>query len=145
MQTQNYNNHRQYVPGYHFITFFLLLLNVGLTVFCLIKVWYPHDSFWRGGVFPVLTSNILLILFFYIRIFPKKVQDRTIRAEETLRYYIMTGKPIDPRLTLKQLIALRFAGDDEFVELCKTAAEKSLSPDEIKKSIKNWRPDNDRC
>jgi hypothetical protein len=51
---------------------------------------------------------------------------------------------LDPRLTVKQIVGLRFASDAEFVELARKAAEEGLSPDAIKKSIKTWRPDHYR-
>ena len=85
-----------------------------------------------------------LFIFWYMRQFPVKAQDRAIRAEEALRYFILTGKPLDNRLTMGQIIALRFAADDEFVPLAGRAITESLSPDDIKKSIKNWRSDNHR-
>ena len=37
-----------------------------------------------------------------------------------------------------------FAADEEFVELAQHAAEKGMTPDEIKRAIKNWRPDTYR-
>ena len=46
----------------------------------------------------------LLILFFLCRIFPLKAQDRAIRAEENLRHYALTGKLLDSRLTISQII-----------------------------------------
>ena len=75
------------------------------------------------------------------RIFALKVQNRAIRAEENLRHYVLTGKLLDPRLNIRQAIALRFAGDGEFVDLARRAAEQSLSPDDIKRAVKDWRAD----
>jgi Family of unknown function (DUF6526) len=72
------------------------------------------------------------------------VQDRAIRAEENLRHFALTGKLLDPRLSIKQIVGLRFASDGEFMELARKAAEGSMSQDEIKKSVKNWRVDHDR-
>ena len=78
------------------------------------------------------------------RMNPLKVQDRTIRVEEQLRYFILTGSPIDPKITIPQLIALRFASDDEFPKLAEKAALTSMTPDEIKNEIQQWRPDEHR-
>jgi hypothetical protein len=72
------------------------------------------------------------------------VQDRAIRAEENLRHFVMAGKPLDRRLTVKQIVGLRFASDGEFVELARKAAEEGLPQDTIKKSVKSWRADHDR-
>jgi hypothetical protein len=72
------------------------------------------------------------------------VQDRAIRAEENLRHFALTGKRLDPRLTIKQIVGLRFASDAEFVELARKAAESSMTQDAIKTSVTNWRADYDR-
>jgi hypothetical protein len=81
------------------------------------------------------------MLMFFSRVFALKAQGRAIRAEEQLRHYILTTKPLDPRLTLRQIIGLRFASDDEFVELARRAADENLSEDAIKQAVKTWRPD----
>jgi hypothetical protein len=86
----------------------------------------------------------LILLFWFARIFPLRAQDRAIRAEENLRHFALTGKLFDPRLTIKQIIGLRFASDTEFPELARRAADQSMSLDDIKKSVKNWRPDHNR-
>jgi AMMECR1 domain-containing protein len=44
-------------------------------------------------------------------------------------------------LTIKQIIALRFASDEEFVRLARRAVNEALNNDEIKKEIKNWKID----
>jgi hypothetical protein len=90
----------------------------------------------------VLVAFILMSFFFFIRRFPLRAQDRAIRAEENLRHFILTGKPLDRELTIEQIIALRFAGDEEFVRLARRAVEEALSNDEIKREIKDWRADH---
>ena len=92
----------------------------------------------------LLVTLILISLTFYSRSFPLRAQDRAIRAEENLRHFVLTGKLIDPKLKLSQIIALRFAPDVKFIELTKRAADENLSSDDIKKSIKNWKADNHR-
>ena len=85
-----------------------------------------------------------LFLFWYTRRFPVRAQDRIIRAEENLRYFILTGNQLDSRITMAQIIALRFAPDDEFVQLADRAANEQLRPEEIKKAIKQWKADHHR-
>ena len=68
-------------------------------------------------------SVALFLLFVFTRNFAMGVQDRAIRAEENLRHFALTGKRLDPRLTIKQIVGLRFASDAEFVELARKAAE----------------------
>jgi len=76
--------------------------------------------------------------------FALKAQDRAIRAEENLRHFVMTGKLLDPRLDIRQVIALRFASDGEFVALAERAAKEAMTPDAIKQAVKNWRADQYR-
>ena len=80
-----------------------------------------------------------------MRVSANKVQDRAIHAEENMRHFLLTGKPLDPRLTWPQIIALRFAGDDEYLSLTEKAIAQQMRPDDIKKAIKNWRRDEHRC
>lgn len=72
------------------------------------------------------------------------LQDRLIVTEEQLRYFMLTGNRLAARLTKSQWIALRFASDEEFVELANRVVVEELSPDEIKKSVKSWRADHQR-
>ena len=89
----------------------------------------------------VLVAFIILSLYIHSRVFALKAQDRAIRAEESLRYFILTGKPLDHRLTLGQIIALRFASDEEMPALAEKAVTHGLSNDDIKKQIRVWRMD----
>ena len=45
---------------------------------------------------------------------------------------------------MRQIVALRFASDSEFVELAQRAADQSLPADAIKREVKHWRPDVSR-
>jgi hypothetical protein len=67
-----------------------------------------------------------------------------IRAEENLRCYELTGKKLDSRLSIGQIIALRFADDNEYEELSAQAITQNLSSADIKKAIQKWRPDHQR-
>jgi hypothetical protein len=144
MSTQNYKNHRRLVPGYHFLLYLLLMG-------CLIGAgWIAYTAFTITMHGRVIAATLLglalcaLLLAWFTRSFALKAQDRAIRAEESLRYFALTGKLPDPRLTIGQIIALRFAGDTEYLILSERAAKESLKPDEIKKAIINWREDNYR-
>lgn len=138
MKTQNYSNHSRWVNLYHFVTFLAILL---LIIGAIRNLVTTNDENLYPPVLLVLLSFIVLFIFFFTRTFALKAQDRAIRAEEKLRYYILSGKAMNSKLTTRQIIGLRFASDEEFVVLCKKAVKENLSEKEIKKSIKNWKPD----
>ncbi|TXC89375.1 hypothetical protein FS935_18050 [Metabacillus litoralis] len=87
---------------------------------------------------------IILLMAVKIRGYGLLLQDRVIRNEENFRYYRLTGKFLDTQLSLKQVIALRFADDNEYPDLVERTISENLSPDEIKKSVQNWRADHHR-
>ena len=144
MAEQTYATHRQLVPMYHVVTFFLL---VAILIGSGINLWRTIGS----GASPYSASLILALtvavffVYFYARIFALKAQDRAIRAEEQLRHYVLTGTLLDSRLTVKQIVGLRFAADGEFVALAKQAANDNMEPEAIKKAVKTWRADRYRA
>ena len=85
----------------------------------------------------------LVLLFWYTRKFANGNQDRIIRLEENFRSHRLTGKMSDSRLR-GQVIALRFAGDDEYAALPERAIKENMSPKEIKLAIQNWLSDHHR-
>jgi hypothetical protein len=86
-----------------------------------------------------------VLLYIFCRTFALKAQDRAIRAEEQLRHYVLAGKLLDGRLTVKQIVGLRFASDAEFVALAQRAAEQNMDPEAIKKAVTSWRADTYRA
>ena len=60
-------------------------------------------------------------------------------------HFVATGQPLDNRLRMGQIIALRFAGDDEFVALAKKAADENMPAKEIKMAIAKWKGDYHRA
>jgi len=138
MQTQNFKNHSRMVPGYHYVTLPLLLLVLIGSVVNLVNS--AHENVYSASLLVVLAIATILIAFF-ARVFALKAQDRAIRAEENFRHYIATGQQLDSRLRMAQIIALRFAGDDEFVALAKKAANENMSAKDIKMAIQHWKGD----
>ena len=140
---QSYKNHAQIVFLYHrVLTLVLLLILIG-SIVNLNKSWGDSTRFYSASLIVALTVAAML-LFIFVRTFPLKAQDRAIRAEEQLRHYVLSGKLLDSRLTMRQVVALRFASDAEFVALAQRAADQSLSPDAIKRDVKQWRADTYR-
>ena len=143
MNSQDYANHRQYVPMYHIVLFGLQLAILIGSVVNLVKSIGDHQRIYSASLIVALTLA-LFILSFLARIFALKAQDRAIRAEENLRHFALTGKLLDRRLGIRQVIGLRFASDAEFVALAERAAEENLSEDAIKRAVQNWRTDTYR-
>ena len=140
MQTQNYSNHRRLVPMFHIVLFFIIIVTLIGSCVNLYKSIGDHQRLYSAALLVAVNVSLVLI-FFFVRIFPLKAQDRAIRAEENLRHFILTGKPLDPRLTIRQIIGLRFASDQEFPALAQKAADEGLSEDTIKRAVTNWRDD----
>lgn len=142
--TQSYKNHAQVVPLYHWVLFGILVLTLGGSIVNLRESWGDSARFYNASLIVALTVALTLTAFF-ARVFALRAQDRAIRAEEQLRHYILTGKLLDPRLTMRQIVGLRFASNDEFVALAQRAADQSLTADAIKREVKQWRADTNRA
>ena len=143
MEPQNYANHTRFVKGYHIVLALLLFAGLLISVVNLARHWNVKG--FVSAAMIVLLYVCCSLMYWYLRKFPLKAQDRAIRAEESLRYFILSGKAIDKRLTMGQIIALRFADDEEFLDLAEKAANENLSPKDIKKAINNWRADHHRA
>lgn len=138
MKEQNFKNHGRLVVGFHGVLFLALLALLIGAVYHLFRT--TSENLYLASLV-VLIAIILIIMAWYIRMFPLKAQDRAIRAEENLRYYVLTGKLLPKELRMSQIIALRFASDEEFLPLLDKALKEKLSAKEIKMEIKNWKAD----
>jgi hypothetical protein len=143
MQIQNYNNHRRYVIAYHFILYGLAIIALIASFINFFRAVTGGSNLFNSGIF-VLLSVSLCMLTWYARLFALRAHDKAIRAEENLRHYVLTGKLLDKELRMSQITALRFAPDEELAALAKKAVEEKLSNDEIKKQVRNWKPDHNR-
>ena len=141
MKTQNYSNHKRYYVPHHFI--FLPIL-AGLQILGVLK--YFTD---KGNALIWLLFSVIIFLIIYLTVMVRQHyalgnQNRIIRLEFQQRYFEIFRERSDQvikQLRFSQIAALRFAYDEEFKTLLAQALNKEISGDEIKKSIKNWRPD----
>ena len=143
MPEQNYANHAKFVPGFHFVTVGILLINLLWSLYRLVVGLPGVPLFDR--ILSVAVAAALGLLAWYARIFPLRAQDRVIRLEETLRLERLLPADLRPRiaeLRPGQLIALRFASDEELPELTRAVLDGGL-PDSkaIKQKIRGWRAD----
>ena len=143
MPEQSYAKHAKWVPLYHRFLFPLSVLCFVGSLVNLYESVGDGSRLYNASLITVLSIGLVLCVF-YARIFALKAQDRAIRAEENLRHYVLTGKLLNPRLSVKQIVALRFASDAEFPQLAEKSASENSPPDAIKQSIRAWRADHDR-
>jgi len=144
VSAQSYAHHTRWDPPFHFFVLpvFSIAVIIAIVHFCLHIHHHPIH-----GALLVLLALAALVAVFKIRLSALKVQDRVIRLEERLRLAGILPDSLRvriPELTESQLIALRFASDAEVSALVQRALTEKLPAKEIKKSIKNWRPDNFR-
>lgn len=142
MKEQNFKNHARLVPGFHGLAFLLIFIALTGSIVNLATA-NPADRVTAALL--VIISVILVLIAWYARVFALKAQDRAIRAEENFRYYILAGKPLPASLRLSQIIALRFAADEELVALTERALSENLSGKEIKQAVRNWKADHHRA
>jgi hypothetical protein len=142
MDTQSYATHR-HNPKLTTVGFlFLLLALVGFTL-----RW-----FYIGGRYTMALGLLGLIaatqvLLSISRVYIARLQDRIIKLEMKVRCApLLTPAQQEAyaQLTKPQIVALRFASDEELPGLLERAVSERLSADQIKRAIRNWRPDWDR-
>lgn len=144
MKTQNYQNHRKFYPPYHFILLPLLMI---LEAYGIYKIWDDEENQLLWILFSVIIFLIFYLAFMTRQHYALGLQNRIVRLEFRQRYFEIFNKSSDEvceKLSFGQIAALRFTYDEEFKELLYKALNENISGDEIKKSIKNWRPDNER-
>lgn len=131
-------NHVRIDPPFHY--FVLPVFAISWIISLIFVVRHPNFlHFWI-----VVFNTALLVAVTRFRQYALKVQDRVIRLEERLRLAALLSdsqRPQIARLTERQLIALRFASDEEIPILVEQTLSANLASADIKKAIKTWRPD----
>lgn len=141
--TQSYKTHRRLVPAYHFGVLFSLL------AYFVWSVYQLFQGLTGAAVMGVILSLALMVFAISIRSQILRVQDRVIRLEMRLR--LRENLPADlaaraAHLPVRQLIALRFASDEELPSLVSEVVEgKVVSPNDIKLKIRQWQADHLRA
>ncbi len=138
-ETQNYQNHVRWYPLVHFFLTPVLLFNI---VWQSVRLY--QDTNWDRA-----ENSLMAIAFMALslaaRLQALKAQDRVIRLEEQLRLNNLLPQDLANKasqLKTGQLIALRFASDEELPELVqKTLNGELKTGKEIKLAVKNWRGD----
>jgi hypothetical protein len=136
---QTYANHTRWHAPFHYFAAPVMLTNAVVAVVQLVRDPGLERGWW------VVVSLALLVVTALVRANPLRAQDRIIRLEESLRYYQLLPDELAVRaaaLTPAQVVALRFAADEELEGLVRDVLEGRLTkPGEIKQAIKVWRAD----
>jgi hypothetical protein len=140
-EPQSYKNHTRFDPIWHFFITPVLLLNTIASIYVTIHHWPEHHALFLWWV---LMSVILLFAVGRARQHSLTAQDRVIRLEERLRFTALLPADLLERshsLDTAQIIALRFASDEELPGLVRRTLDENLTQKQIKQAINNWRPD----
>lgn len=136
---QTYANHRKFVPGYHYVTFSLLAVNLVYQAIQLVR------AFSVDRLMNVVLALGLFGVMLFARAFALRAQDRLIRLEERTRLARLLPADLAGRIEEirpAHLVALRFASDEELPELARRVLAGELSKaDDIKRAIRSWRAD----
>lgn len=138
-QPQDFKHHARFDPLYHFFLAWIAIASLVIAIVYAVR----HPGFYSAWIAVVALAAFFAV--FKIRSYALKVQDRVIRLEERLRLQTLAPadwRPRIGRLTEDQLIGLRFASDEEVVDLARQALEQSLNRKQIKERIHTWRPDH---
>lgn len=139
-KTQTFASHRRFIPVFHFFALPVLLINVFVVAY-----HFVLDLRLING-WAVIVSIALVVGLSFSRFMPLRAQDRIIRLEERTRLERLLPGDMRGRigeLTASQLIAIRFAPDDEVPDLTRRALNGELkSQGDIKRAIRNWRADH---
>jgi hypothetical protein len=135
---QTYANHRRYLIPWHFV----IMPIVGAQVVVAAVGFFRTPAlvtFWYFLVYAALFGGL-----FWARWMARRVQDRVVRLEETLRLErLLPGRTLDiEKLSLKQMIGLRFASDAEVPHLVDRILSGDLvEADDVKQAVQHWRTD----
>jgi len=143
---QNYKNHTRNFPIHNYVLIPLALAFFIWTVVNLVNGIIDGTDFY-GYLYHMIAATLLLLLPLVARYYGLKNQDRIIRLEMRFRYFELTGKSFkekESKLKLSQIIALRFAGDEELLPLIEKAIKEDMKAKDIKLAINNWQEDNRR-
>lgn len=144
MPKQNYSNHIRWYPAHHFVFYPMVAILCTAGIF---MAGREPEHRWLWIAFSVLAVFIAVLSLMLRQHYALLLQNRTVRLELRLRYYVLTQKRfevVEAKLSKGQIFALRFAPDEELVGLVERALTENLSGDEIKRAIKNWLPDEMR-
>jgi len=142
-KSQSYSNHARWQPLFHFVASPI----TGAYAFYLIYLAFIVTTNWN--VIQAVVALAIACGVWVSRTMAVTVQNRVIRLEMRLRLKEVLPVALTariPELSVRQLIALRFASDAELPGLVeRTLKGEFARPRDIKQAITDWQPDFLRC
>jgi hypothetical protein len=139
---QSFQNHARLVPLYHYVTFPMIL---AVAVWSVVQLGRAPSV---DRLFLLLMALGLALAAYWARAFATRLQDRVIRLEERLRMERLLSDELRGRIgdfTVDQLVALRFASDEEMEALAgRVLADGIDDRKAIKSMVRSWRADHER-
>jgi hypothetical protein len=135
---QTLANHVKIDPPFHYFVLPVFAITWIVSVIFLVR----HPGFLHFWI--VIFNSAIIVAVIRARQYALKVQDRVIRLEERLRLSALLPDSLRSqiaKLSEDQLIALRFASDEELPALVERTLATNLTRADIKKAIQLWRPD----
>lgn len=138
-QAQTYATHSRRPPALYLAGATVLIVNA------LYAAWLLFQNPGGMTLWQLIVAFALVLVALAIRGNSTRLQDRIIRLEERLRLSRILPEDLRDKvndLTPAQIIALRFASDEEVPDLARrTLAGEFQKPADIKRQVKNWRGD----
>ena len=144
MKKQNLENHIRFYPPHHFVFYPVTLILLGISIY-FASTCKDQRAIWI--FIAVLIALIIWVAFMLRQHYSLILQNRIVRLELRYRYFALTNQrleSLEKNLDDSQLFALRFAPDEELVDLVQRTISENLSGTQIKKNIKNWKGDYNR-
>jgi hypothetical protein len=139
LAAQCYETHR-YTPALTAVGFFFLL--AAAAGFVLRAAGMGGSAATAVGIAGLIGCNLVLLAI--SRVYVVRLQDRIIRLEMAVRCARLltpAGQEALGGLPTPHIVALRFASDAELPGLLDRVRTERLTPDQIKRAIKDWQPD----
>ena len=134
---QNYANHRHRPWAWNIAWVAAVIATGGL-----ISSAYQARS---GPAISLALLGVAVVIGITLtRLFALRLQNRIIRLEMQVRLARLGRDRDAARLTLPQLVALRFASDAELPALLDRVLTEQLTSDQIKRAVTDWQGDYGR-
>lgn len=143
MEKQSFKNHIRFYIPHHFVYYLAIIIFIVLSIYFAFTTAEKLIWAFITALFALLFCLALMMRQHYAL----TLQNRIVRLELRYRYFSLTGKRfeiIEVQLKDEQLFALRFAPDEEFLQLIEKTISKNFTNIQIKKAIIHWKGDYER-